>query len=77
MNENKLPEAKGQMREAEKQLEKMPTDSQDFQRVRAEFDRTGLMLMKLENDPRLNQSYSNLPEGTRTEKLNKAPEWKV
>jgi len=72
MNENKLPEAKGQMREAEKQLEKMPTDSQDFQRVRAEFDRTGLMLMKLENDPRLNQSYSNLPEGTRTEKLNKA-----
>ena len=72
INENKLDDAKIQMKEAERQLLKMPGDSTDYGRIRAEFDRTGLALMNASNDPRLNESYAKLPETTRSEKLNKA-----
>jgi tetratricopeptide (TPR) repeat protein len=72
VNENKLEDAKLQMREAEKQLLKMPGDSPEYARVRAEFDRTGLTIMKLEKNPRLEESFTRLPEASRAEKLQKA-----
>ena len=72
MTENKLEEAKAHMREAEKHLGKMAPDSPEFVRARAEFDRIGMALMRMTNDPRLEEQYTKLPEGTRAERLNKA-----
>lgn len=72
VNENKIEDAKRHMREAEKQLGKMPGDSPDYARVRAEFDRIGLAIMKASGDERLNESFAKLPEASRVEKFNKA-----
>jgi tetratricopeptide (TPR) repeat protein len=72
LTENKVEEARAQLGEAEKHLANLTPGSPEHVRARAEFDRIGLALMRMTNDPRLEQQYAALPETTRAERLGKA-----
>jgi tetratricopeptide (TPR) repeat protein len=72
ITENKLEDAKLHLREAEKQLAKAQGDLKELPAWQQYYQRTALALLSKANDPKLDETFSRMAEGTRVERLNKA-----
>ena len=72
ITENKIEDARIHLREAEKQLAKAQGDLKELPAWQQYYQRTALALLSKANDPRLDEQFSKMPEGTRVERLNKA-----
>ena len=71
ITENKLEDARIHVREAEKQLARAQ-DLKELPAWQQYYQRTALALLSKANDPRLDEQFAKMPEGTRVERLNKA-----
>ena len=72
--ENKIEDAKLQLNAAQRTLDTLQgnTDIKEFSRWQADFQRITLALLARTKDPRLDEKYAKMPEGTRAERLGKA-----
>ena len=72
--ENKLNDAQIQLREAERQLTVMQgqADLKELPAWQAYYQRTALSLLSKARDPKLDDQFAKMPEGTRQERLTKA-----